>query len=97
MHRENHSLAGKTVRLNDRANDPIYRVVMPLKLYEIEGWWDFLTGSSWRFAQSRNIDARHYAARRIAAGLPPDDEVVYGKIDGLGRLVHATELGSIES
>ena len=34
-----------------------------------------------------------YAFRSGFGGLPPDNEVVYGKVGALGYLVHSSELG----
>lgn len=60
---------------------------------EVEDWWDRVSGGSWTTAQG-NPAALKYAVRTgIAACVPTDDEVVYGKIGGLGHLVHVTELG----
>jgi hypothetical protein len=41
-----------------------------------------------------NIAALHYAARAAFSDLPPDDDVLYGHIDGLGHLVHVSEIES---
>lgn len=57
----------------------------------IEGLWHELTGGSWMSANG-NPAAMNYAMRGAFAGLPIDDNVYYGKINGLGFLVHETEL-----
>lgn len=59
--------------------------------YVIEDWWDRLTGGSWMYADG-NPAAMIYGVRAGLAGLPFDDEVVYGKIGGMGHLVHTSEL-----
>lgn len=60
--------------------------------YEVEGYWDDLTGGSWMWANG-NPAAIKYAMRSAAHGsLPFDDEVLYGKINGFGHLVHISEI-----
>ncbi|MGH3882888.1 MAG: hypothetical protein ACRDRC_05725 [Pseudonocardiaceae bacterium] len=81
-----HPLAGRTVTL------------WPLSgRYRIEDWCDRVFGTSWQ--ELDRPASRQYATRislgvGCAGGIPVDDEVVYGKIDGLGYLVHVTEIGS---
>lgn len=60
-------------------------------LYHVEDWWDHLAGESWMYAEG-NPAALKYAMRAGLAGLPVDDEVLYGKIGGLGHLVHISEI-----
>ena len=89
-HTESHPLAGKTIDIK-----PVYDVqTHPRKgdLFVVEDWWDKLTGESWMFA-SGNFAAMNYGERAGIAALPLDNEVVYGKIDGLGYLLHISELG----
>jgi hypothetical protein len=84
-----HPLAGKLVVVHPVApwdglvNDAEYRV---------QDWWLSVRGESWMWAQG-NPACRQYAMRAVAGGLPIDDDVVYGKIGGLGYLVHVSELG----
>ena len=59
--------------------------------FAIEDWWDTLTGGSWMFADG-NPACLEYAIRSAIEALPVDDEVVYGKVDGLGKLIHASQL-----
>jgi hypothetical protein len=89
MHTEAHPLAGRTVRLNDQAQDASGPVV-PNAEFRVEDWWDRLTGGSWMHVKG-NPAAIGYAIR--GGHLPLDDEVVYGKIGYLGYLVHDSELG----
>lgn len=91
MHKESHPQAGQTVRIKDGTVDPAQELVVGGAEYEIEDWWDLLTGSSWMH-QNGNPAALHYAIRSAANNLPLDDEVVYGKIENLGHLVHVSEL-----
>jgi len=51
-------------------------------------------GKSWMHADG-NWAALHYAQRSGLTGLPIDNEVVYGKIDSLGHVVHVSELGEL--
>lgn len=59
--------------------------------FVVEDWWDHLTGRSWMDA-SGNPAAMVYGIRSGFAGLPTDDEVVYGKVGPFGHLVHTSEL-----
>jgi hypothetical protein len=58
--------------------------------YRVEDWWINVGRESWMF--SANAACFAYAARSAAAKLPIDDEVLYGKVDGLGHLVHISEI-----
>jgi len=64
----------------------------------IEGYWNDLTGGSWRGAVG-NPAALMYAVRtgfnngaNSDNRIPLDDEVLYGKYDGLGLLIHVNEI-----
>lgn len=57
---------------------------------EVEDWWDRVAGESWMLV--RVPATILYAARLLLHRLPIDNEVVYGKRDGLGHLVHQSEL-----
>lgn len=59
--------------------------------YEVEAYWDDLTGKSWMFSDG-NPAALKYAVRSGVAGLPLDNEVLYGKIGAFGHLVHVSEV-----
>jgi len=59
----------------------------------IEDWADRVFGKSWMFMDG-NPAALVYAMRAGLAGLPTDDEVVYGKTrSGRSHLVHVREIG----
>lgn len=90
-HSNRHPLAGNMVTVKMQ-NGLSGKDVSPVT-YEfwLEDWWDRLTGSSWKHAVG-NPAALKYAMRSGFTGLPTDDEVVYGKIGGLGHLVHASEI-----
>lgn len=62
----------------------------------VEDYWDRVSGTSWTISD-RNPAALQYGIRIGLAGLPLDDEVVYGKVGGYGRLVHVSELGEVRS
>lgn len=92
MKRKPHPLAGKVVILKcepdpDNLNG---------KEFTIQDWWINVSGISWGIAKG-NPACIKYSIRSALAGIPSDDEVVYGKIqDGefrFGHLVHVTELG----
>jgi len=92
MHNRQHPLSGAKVKLNDTTKDPVRGMVMPGMVYRIEGWWDSLTGESWT-ESSGNPAAMQYTIRVATSGhVPLDDEVVYGHINGIGHLVHVSEL-----
>lgn len=93
IHPEPHPLAGKTVTLNENAKDPARGIVVPGAQFCIEDWVDRINGDgrSWMFTS--NFATMHYGARSGLTRLPLDDEVVYGKVDALGHIVHVSELG----
>jgi hypothetical protein len=64
----------------------------------IEDYWDRVAGGSWMFAEGNPV-AMAYAIRSglVSTGLPIDDEVVYGKVNGIGHIVHVSELGKVRS
>lgn len=87
-HTESHPLAGQTVTALVQRGPKLE----PERVeYRVEDWWDLLTGGSWMFAEG-NPAAMQYALRSGFAGLPTDDEVVYGKVGHLGHLIHVTEI-----
>lgn len=88
------SLAHKTVVLNDKALDRVQGVVVPGAKYRVEGLWKDVFGKSWTISDG-NSAALNYAIRTSFTNLPYDDNVYYGKIDGLGYLVHADEIGDV--
>lgn len=59
--------------------------------YLAEDWWDRVVGESWMDCDG-NPAALKYAVRSAVDNLPFDNEVLYGKIDGLGHIIHVTEL-----
>jgi hypothetical protein len=88
LHASPHPLAGQTVKL--ALAGPAADLVDG-DLYRIEDWWDRVYGASWGVSGG-NPAAMKYAIRSGLSGLPTDDEVVYGKVNGIGHLVHVSEL-----
>jgi len=80
-------LANKKVKIKSEANE------LGGQEIQIEDWWDRVSGKSWMFSDG-NPAALNYAMRSGFSDLhiPNDNEVLYGKINGLGYLVHITEL-----
>lgn len=87
---EVHPLTGKRVTVEFAGEGHLQFGKGPHEFF-VEGWWDVLTGGSWGDADG-NPAALIYAIRAGMAGLPWDDEVVYGSVGGLGVLVHVTEI-----
>lgn len=90
MHDKPHDLAGKTVKI--KADAKHFQVPDFGGLdFRVEDYWDRVSGKSWMLCQG-NPACMVYALRTGLTGLPPDDEVLYGKIGALGHLVHISEL-----
>lgn len=87
-HAEPHPFARQTVKLDLARPGPN---LQDGDLFIVEDYWDRVSGGSWMDAQG-NPAALGYAMRSGLAGLPTDDEVVYGKVGGLGHLIHVSEL-----
>lgn len=85
--------AGRTVRLNDKASDPVLGEVQPGVVFRIEDYWHVVAGATWRDLKNGNPAAWKYSQRVAATDLPIDEDVVYGKIGSFGHLVHVSELG----
>lgn len=99
MHDSPHPLAGCTVKLavtESKVDGDPFAAELTGTTYTVEDWWDRLTGQSWLTSEG-NPAAVKYAVRSGLAGIPVDDDVVYGKADGLGHLVHVSELGEVVS
>lgn len=75
--------------LKDGVQD--WEYFIPGATIKIEDTWVNVYGSSWMWAQG-NPACMIYAMRSAASELPVDDDVWYGKINGLGYLVHESEL-----
>jgi hypothetical protein len=83
--REPSEYAGKTVKIRDDVAQ------FGGREYRVEDWWVNVYGGSWKYADG-NPAAMQYGLRAGLALLPADDEVLYGKVDGLGALVHISEI-----
>ena len=96
LHQHEHPLAGQTVVINDTASDPAQQAVVPGAHFTIENWWDRMDSHGKTLWENNgNWAAAHYGYRAGLTGLPHDDEIVYGKINGLGHAVHVSELGDV--
>jgi hypothetical protein len=94
MHDNAHTLAGKTVELKLKGNH--HQIHPNTDRIEIEDWQDRITGKPWRTSDVEgNPAAIVYGLYIEHAGLPDDDEVVYGKIGLQGFIIHDSELGDI--
>jgi len=85
IHKEPHPLAGQTVKVKSGK--------FAGRDYHLEDWWDRLGQGSWKFCDG-NPACLDYALRTGFSPdpVPLDDEVVYGKIGGFGKLIHVSEL-----
>ena len=86
IHKDRHPLAGQTVMIKSGE--------MESQEYRIEDWADRVMGNSWIF-MAGNPTCLQYAIRGVHDSLPTDDNVLYGKIGGLGYLVHVQEIDAI--
>ncbi len=91
VHETPHPLAGKVVTISHGVEDPAQGAVRGGAEYRIEDWWDRVAGKRWGDANG-NPACLHYAMRAAANRIPPDDEVLYGKIGPFGHLVHVSEI-----
>ncbi|MGW1039360.1 hypothetical protein [Streptomyces sp. NPDC002547] len=57
----------------------------------VEDWCDRVFGRSW-MGMDGSPSALVYAIRSTVAGLPLDNEVVYGKVGQRGHLIHVSEI-----
>ena len=87
-HANAHPQAGQTVKLKLKGKGP---GIADGDLYRVEDYWDRVVGKSWMNSDG-NPAALNYAMRSAFSDLPTDDEVLYGKVDGLGHLIHVSEI-----
>lgn len=93
IHKEKSEFADKEVKIKRGLKHPQLKKFGGSKI-RIEDWWDRVSGNSWKFAQG-NPACLIYAMRTGFTKTPPptpDDDVLYGKIDRLGYLVHISEI-----
>lgn len=88
-HKESSTLSGKSIKIKEDVNELGGQSII------IEDWWDRVSGTSWMNA-NYNPACMSYGIRTGFSSrfIPIDDEVLYGKINGLGHLVHKIELES---
>jgi hypothetical protein len=91
IHPAPHPMAGQTVTIKDGVQDPAQGAVTGGAEYRLEDWWDRVGSAPWGDARG-NPACLHYAMRIAGTDIPPDDEVVYGKIGPFGHLVHVSEI-----
>lgn len=89
IHNEKSPLADKKAKIKDDVAEIGGNEI------RIEDWMDRVIGQSWKNARG-NFACINYAMRAGISGLPTDDEVLYGKIGGLGYCVHVTELEEVK-
>ena len=92
MHKEPHPHASRIVKLKNGI-EPFNGVDFSGKNFRIEDWWDCLAdidNPDWR--KSKLVACVLYSIRSSKTSLPIDNEVVYGKLAGLGHLIHVSEL-----
>lgn len=99
IHTEDHPLRDKTVRLNEKARDPLREMIVPGAEFRVDNWADRMDERRLPWHQAGNWASKHYLDRLLilagSTGINPDDEVVYGHIGHYGHLVHASELGEV--
>jgi len=93
MHTESSELVGTIVKIKKDVEHPHVKNFGGSD-FIVEDWWDKLTGESWM--NTNGNPACLIYAMRVGMSLkdkkPCDDEVVYGKINGMGHLVHISEI-----
>lgn len=89
IHTKQSELANTTVLIKKEASQ------LGGQEIRVEDWWDRVGGGSWMDATG-NPACLGYAARTgfSKEPIPLNNDVIYGKIDGLGYLVHISELES---
>jgi len=90
IHKDPHPLAGQKVRIKKDVTHPQVEDFGGSEFY-LEDWWDRVYGESWMGAKG-NPACLIYAMRSGFANLPLDDEVVYGKVEIFGHLIHISEI-----
>jgi hypothetical protein len=60
---------------------------------DVVDWYERTSGGvSWKLTIATDPRAQGYAIRRARAGLPDDDDVLFARVDGMGCLIHRTEI-----
>ena len=92
--RDRSPFAGQVVRTKqDVGLDPLTKAPLGGKDFWVEDWWENVSGKSWMNSDG-NPAALAYAFRTGMSGgkVPINNEVLYGKIDGLGFMFNVCEL-----
>jgi hypothetical protein len=98
IHPDRHPLAGQTVTIRDGVTDPKQHRVVAGAEFTVFDWADRYLRAPWGEVAG-NPAAMHYGLRLVrtaSCGASVDDEVLYGHIDGIGHLVHVTEIAGAE-
>ena len=88
LHKEKSPLANQKLKIKTQANEIGGKEIL------VEDWWDRVAGKSWMNCDGNPV-CLNYAMRTglsMDISVPTDNEVVYGKINGLGYLVNTVEL-----
>lgn len=79
--RESSPYAGQTVQLKNGYE------------YDVVDWYELAAGRTWKAALADGDPrAESYNVRHGMAGLPDDDDVLLGRMDGIMQITHVTEL-----
>jgi len=90
VHSETSPVSNRKMTLNVNTTDSRVKDLGGTEIF-IEDWWDRVSGKSWMY-ESGNRDCYQYALRVGYNRLPIDDEVLYGKVNETGCLVHISEI-----
>ena len=95
IHKDKFKFAGKKVKIKEKAKH-FHNQNFGGSEFEIKDWYDRVSGDSWK---SKNSAACYACAIRIMKQevKEKDDEVLYGKIDNVGCLVHISEIDQIQN
>ena len=85
IHKEKSDYAGKEVLIKESS------IGLGGQTIKIEDWWDRVAGKSWMYCDG-NLACLNYAIRSGHSLLPMDNNVLYGKIGGIGHLIHVSEI-----
>ncbi len=91
MQRESHLMAGQTVTVNPAVE---HQMLVQGAEFRVEDWYQNVNDTaSWKNDVNLPAVLNYFLRVRESNGAIPDNnEVVYGKIGGLGYLVHVSEL-----
>ena len=92
IHSTQSELAGKVVKIKPHVKH-FQQPNFGGSDFRVEDWWDRISGKSWGDCNG-NPACMVYGFRIGMSNMqiPPDNEVLYGKVGCLGHLVHITEI-----